>query len=131
MNRKFEFSQLYIGMGIILFFLFLSVFSYNQVSKAINNLRSDKYITNSSNSSLSGIINVPVNYYLTLEMNLKFAAEKYLEVVEYYNSILEYDRLDIILKDGIDNSECDGYIRIESNILVPYINCSNYQTEGY
>lgn len=133
MDRKFEINQLYMGIGILLFFLLLTVFSYRQVTKALANFKSDEYIIASSynNSSLSNIVNVPLNYYLALEMNLKASGEGYLARFDYNGNIIKYSMLNIKLLDGIDNSECDGYIRIINGFLKPYINCSNYQTEGY
>ncbi len=75
--------------------------------------------------------------YIQVEKNLKIAAERYYRHMDNENIELIVSE-DLLAENylteekmTVNNDFCTGYVLVEKNTFVPYITCSNYETEGY
>ena len=75
------------------------------------------------------------NDYIKLETKLSKATLKYNKKYGYEDEVISSDTLKKLgfLKDlkDIYGDECQGYIKIDNLIYIPYVKCNEYQTEGY
>ena len=133
MDKGLSINQLLTGMGILMAFLIFSYIGSFRVKKVLEDFSSEKPVTKSTYVSYSNTVMVPVNYYYAMENRLKEAGKQYLQnnncsLVDY--EVLKEAGLMEKILDGIDSSECDGYVK-NNGLIKSYIYCTNYITEGY
>lgn len=133
LNEKgWGFGQMFFMMGILCVALLYVCLNAYKITDAFTEVKKH------NNDNVT--VNVPRQYYMSLEEEMKKSAIDYIEnhyigekfdrkIIQY--SYLKELKLVNVLIDKYDNSECDGYVIVYSNTYKPYINCHNYMTEGY
>lgn len=131
-NKGWGLTTLIMCLGIILFFLLISVFYAGSFKNKIDN-EAEK------NNEVDN------NYYIELENKVDNAAVKYINenhifinngemIVLKIEKFQELGYLENIV-DYISNKPCNGYSTIknenETYVVSSYISCDNYKTEGY
>lgn len=113
MNKKG--MTLGVEILIIVFFTFAAFLSVYILVKSFTN----KYDVSEKN----------ILYYHNIEKELENASKKYMEGKNLTEKIIV--TADTLKKNGLFDSECNGYVVINKNFYTPYIKCSEYETNGY
>ena len=130
-NRGWGLAMMLVFLGILSIFILVTWINSYKIADSYDDLKDD----------LNSSAKVPIKYYHDLENRLSNAAKSFLtnnpsELCDMYGCTIEYDGLrennyisEMI--DRYDNSECDGYVKVEKGNYHSFVNCENYRTAGY